>query len=107
MARILADTSAIYALFDQEDTNHSKAVALLRRLRGLDTFRFSATSSLLNVMACCAEDEVRARDVLRRDEDKDFSYVAATSFAVMERLRIREVFAFDPHFVQYRLRLFG
>jgi predicted nucleic acid-binding protein len=54
-----------------------------------------------------AEDEVRARDVLRRYEDKDFSYVDATSFAVMERLRIREAFAFDPHFVQYGLRLFG
>jgi predicted nucleic acid-binding protein len=54
-----------------------------------------------------AEDEVRTRDVLRRYEDKDFSYVDATSFAVMERLRIREAFAFDPHFVRYGLRLFG
>ena len=33
--------------------------------------------------------------------DKDFSYCDAISFAVMERLGITEVIAFDEHFRQY------
>jgi hypothetical protein len=31
----------------------------------------------------------------------------ATSFAVMERLRLREACAFDPHFRQYRFLVLG
>ena len=34
---------------------------------------------------------------------KDFSYVDATSFAVMERLGITDAFSFDEHFEQYSL----
>ena len=30
MAQALTDTSAIYALIDQDDTNHRKATAILR-----------------------------------------------------------------------------
>gem|GEM_PF-6379042 len=33
--------------------------------------------------------------------DKSFSYTDATTFTVMERLRIANVLAFDQHFVQY------
>ena len=53
-----------------------------------------------------ADDEVRARDILRRYDDKSFSYVDATSFSLMERLGIRQAFSFDPHFEQYGLELF-
>ena len=53
-----------------------------------------------------ADDEIRARDILRRYDDKSFSYVDATSFSVMERLGIRQAFSFDPHFEQYGLELF-
>ena len=37
------------------------------------------------------------RDILRRYDDKSFSYVDATSFSLMERLGIRQAFSFDPH----------
>ena len=50
-------------------------------------------------------DEKKAKEIIERYEDKTFSYTDATSFALMERLGIREAFAFDNHFRQYGLRL--
>lgn len=50
------------------------------------------------------EDELQARQILDRYDDKDFSYTDAVSFAMMERLRISSAFTFDRHFVQYGFR---
>lgn len=44
------------------------------------------------------EDERRARWIIERYRDKDFSLTDATSFAVMERLAIDQAFTFDRHF---------
>jgi hypothetical protein len=37
--------------------------------------------------------------MFRQYEDKGFSFTDCTSFALMERLAINTVFAFDDHFV--------
>ncbi len=129
MAQVLVDTSAVYALIDRDDSYHRKAVATLRSLprRGLTpllTNFIIAESHALLLSRLSAEiarswllsqiwpaepvtsrDEERARDIIRRYVDKTFSYTDATSFAVMERLEIKEAFAFDPHFRQYGFRL--
>lgn len=44
------------------------------------------------------ETEARAFRLLRQHADQDFSFVDATSFAVMRAERIRHAFAFDRHF---------
>ena len=129
MARILADTSANYALLDRSDRNHARAVALARLMRRrhvtplLTNFIVAETHGLMvsrlgaglarrwlfgnvwPIERITTDDEARARDILRRYDDKSFSYVDATSFSVMERLGIRQAFAFDPHFEQYGLEL--
>jgi uncharacterized protein len=46
-------------------------------------------------------DELEARGILEQYDDKTFSYTDATSFAVMERLGLRDVFTFDRHFEQF------
>ena len=128
-ARILADTSANYALLDRSDRNHTRAVALARLMRRrrltplLTNFIVGETHGLVlsrlgaglarrwlfgnvwPIERITADDEARARDVLRRHDDKSFSYVDATSFSVMERLGIKQAFTFDPHFEQYGLEL--
>jgi len=38
--------------------------------------------------------------LFKRFEDKDFSFTDCTSFALMQKLRLREVLAFDGHFSQ-------
>jgi uncharacterized protein len=48
-----------------------------------------------------ARDERRAVEIIRRYHDKDLSLTDATSFAVMERLRIGWAFSFDRDFNQY------
>jgi len=52
-----------------------------------------------------ALDERRARDIIDRYADKDFSFVDALSFVVMDRLGIRYAFTFDQHFAQYGLQV--
>jgi predicted nucleic acid-binding protein len=131
MAQVLADTSAIYALVDRDDSYHRKAVALLHSLsrRGLtplltnfivaeshalilsrvgaDTARRWLLGHVWPVEPVHPRDEERAKEIIRRYIDKSFSYTDATSFAVMERLGIKEAFGFDPHFQQYGLKLLG
>ena len=129
MAQVLVDTSAIYALVDRDDTYHRKSVAILRSLprRGvtplLTNFILAEAHALLlsrlgaemarqwllrqlwPVEAVTPQDEDKAKEIIRRYVDKTFSYTDATSFAVMERLGLKEAFAFDPHFRQYGLKL--
>jgi predicted nucleic acid-binding protein len=52
-------------------------------------------------------DEQRAREIIRTYDDKDFTLTDATSFAVMERLRIGSAFTFDHHFAQYGFAVLG
>jgi uncharacterized protein len=52
-------------------------------------------------------DERRAREILVRYDDKEFSLTDATSFAVRERLDITQAFTFDHHFVQFGFRALG
>jgi predicted nucleic acid-binding protein len=53
------------------------------------------------------EDERRAREIIFRYDDKDFSLTNATSFAVMERAGISMAFTFDRHFAQYGFTVLG
>lgn len=57
-----------------------------------------STAVLVRVSAA---DERRAREIITTYQDKDFSLTDATSFAIMERLRIGHAFTFDRHFTQY------
>ncbi len=131
MARVLVDTSAVYALLDRDDANHAAARAHLERLRKLRTepwltnFVLAESHALLlarlghkiarrwlvgnvwPVERVTAEDEERAQEIIRRHEDHTYSYVDATSFAVMERLRIRRALAFDQHFRHFGFELMG
>ena len=129
MAQVLVDTSAVYALIDKDDSYYRRAVSILRSLprHGLTPFltnfivaeshalllsRLGAQTArawLLNqswpIEPISLADEEKAKGIIRRYTDKTFSYTDATSFAVMERLGVKEAFAFDPHFQQYGLKL--
>jgi uncharacterized protein len=54
-----------------------------------------------NVIRVREKDEEKAIALIRAHRDKLYSYCDALSFVVMERLRIREVIAFDQDFRTY------
>jgi uncharacterized protein len=131
VARALVDTSAVFALLDRSDTNHAAARRTLqqlaqRRVQPVLTNFIVAESHALALSRLDADvarrwllanawpvervgedDESKARTIIASHTDKTYSYTDATSFAVMERLRLREVFAFDPHFRQYGFQVIG
>lgn len=126
--RVFVDTSAFYALTDARDDNHALSVNAAQRLahEGAELFvtnfvvaethtlmlnrlgrdvaeraltRFYASS--MRIIRATERDETRAREIIARSQDKDYSLVDAISFAVMDRLHIRRAWTYDHHFRQY------
>jgi len=125
--RVLIDTGAFAAGAIRREINHGRAVAILNML--MATARPLLTTNLVvaethalvlaragralalqtlhqidwsvDVLRVTDEDELAGRAILARYTDKDFSLADAISFAVMDRLGIRDTFTFDRHFAQY------
>jgi predicted nucleic acid-binding protein len=128
------DSSALYALADRSEADYALARAVQRRLQA-ERWRLFTTNFILaetralvlarrnrydalrvlreiddsptTIVRAEADDERRAREILERYADKDFSLTDAISFAVMERLRIGHAFTFDRHFAQYGFAVLG
>lgn len=131
MARILVDTSAVYALLDADDRWHDAARSAFEAIRrrreepfltnflvaechalllsrlGSDLARRWLFTNVWPIERVTGTDEERAMEILRRYDDKTFSHTDAASFAVMERLGIRRAVAFDPHYRQYGFDVVG
>jgi uncharacterized protein len=118
------DTSFWIALQLPRDRRHADATALLRRFGGQDlvtsnhvrgeTWSFLRTrawhaaavsfldalarTKRLNVVFVSEDLESQALRWLRRHDERPYSFVDATSFALMRSLRIKEALAFDGDF---------
>ncbi len=127
--RVFVDTSAYFVLVNRRDTSHSNASTMMIRLvaerRRLFTTNFTLAelhalvltrinrtvaarvlteidaSQATTVVRVSVRDEQRARAIIARYSDKDFSLNDAIFFAVMERLRISYAFSLDHNFAQY------
>jgi len=124
--RVFIDTGAWFAVQSPDDEHHADAAQVFRTL--LDSQRVLVTTNhvigetytLLRVVCghreavkfldtvgetsrlqrvfVTEEVETKAYRLLRRYSDQDFSFVDATSFAIMRGEGIRYAFAFDRHF---------
>ena len=123
---VLWDSSAILALLDANDADHGRAVqvareiasarrpsfitnyievethALLLRTLGRMLAREWLLTGGLPVVRALPAEEDRAREIVARHSDKNWSLCDAISFAVLEARGVRRAFTFDHHFRQYR-----
>ena len=129
---VLWDSSAILALLDADDVDHERAVAiagqiasegrpsfvtnyieveahaLLLRKLGRTLAREWLLTGGLPVVRALPQEEDRAREIVVRHSDKDWSLCDAISFAVLDVRGIRRAFTFDRHFLQYsRIEVLG
>jgi predicted nucleic acid-binding protein len=122
---VLWDSSAILALLDADDADHARAVAVARQIasEGRPSFitnyieveahallvrklgRTLAREWLLTgrlpVVRALPVEEERAREIVTRHTDKDWTLCDAISFAVLEARHIARAFTFDHHFRQH------
>lgn len=125
MKIVFVDTGAFYAAINRKDQNHRTAAALFRKAVEEEwrlitsNFVVAETHVLIltrmgrelaaawlrsipaSIVRVSKGDEEKAKRIIFGYRDKEFSYCDATSFALIERLRIRETMAFDSHFSQY------
>ena len=125
MKAVFVDTGGFYAALNRKDNNHPEAITLFNRAAEdgwkliTSNFVVAETHALIlarlgrdlaeawlrsvpaSVIRISKADEEKAKRTIFGYRDKDFSYCDATSFALIERLRIREAMAFDIHFEQY------
>ena len=131
---MLVDTSAYYAFINRKADNNAQAFEIFAQLgaqrRRLFTTNFivAETHALVlsrlgrnigaqvlqefyvsdtTIVRVSLSDEQRAREIIFSQTDKTYSLTDATSFAVMERLRIETAFTFDRHFAQYGFAVLG
>ena len=129
---VLWDSSAILALLDADDADHGRAVsvastiasekrpsfitnyveaeahALLVRKLGRTIARQWLLTGGLPVVPVLPAEEQRAKDILARHTDKDWTLCDAISFAVMDARHVLRAFTFDHHFRQYgRIQVLG
>jgi uncharacterized protein len=126
--RALVDASAYCALLDQDDASHAQALTISRRLISegwrlfTTSFVLAETHALLlnrlsqaiatrflremahsptTLVWVTPADVQRAKAIIYQYDDKDFSLTDATSFVVMERIRVPAAFTIDRHIAQY------
>jgi len=129
---VLWDSSAILALLDADDADHPRAVAIARQIASekrpsfITTYIEAEAHALLlrklgrviarewlltgglTVVRALPDEEQRAKELLTRYRDKDWTLCNAVSFALLDARRIRRAFTFDHHFQQYgRIEVLG
>jgi predicted nucleic acid-binding protein len=128
---IFVDTAFWVALRNNQDVHHSEASTLLRThggeplvtsnhvrgetwtvllrraghgaaVRFLDQLRASSRVDVIHVPVGVEDEALRW---LRRHEEREYSFVDATSFALMREMRIRRALTFDDDFTEAGFRL--
>jgi predicted nucleic acid-binding protein len=129
--KVFLDTGAFLALADEDDDYHTAAKSIHTGLLQsrvqllISNFVLAETYTLIRfkvghhatvdfmkrfdhtkikVLRVTESIEQAAKAIFVRYDDKDFSFVDCTSFALIDHHRLDQTFAFDTHFRQYRFK---
>jgi len=129
--KVFLDTGAFLALADEDDDYHSVAKSIHAQLLAshsqllTSNFVLAETYTLIRfkvdhraavefmkrfdqtrikVLRVTETVEHSAKAIFAKYDDKDFSFVDCTSFALIDYHRLDQAFAFDSHFRQYRFK---
>lgn len=122
---IFVDTGALLVRYLEKDQHHDRALRAWQRLEDVprlvtsnfvldelftllgrrasyafaaDRARHILSSERLEILRSDAETEAEAIDLFEKYADQKVSFTDCTSFALMRRHKIRQVFTFDRHF---------
>jgi uncharacterized protein len=132
--RLFVDTSAWPALNDKNDQYHGEAVSRSVRVKqqkiqlvtseyvfdeSITIIRYRVShkaavvfgdvlmsSTIVSIEDITDEERLKAWALFKKYGDKELSFTDCTSFALMMKLRLQKVFAFDDHFKQIGFELF-
>jgi predicted nucleic acid-binding protein len=132
MRRIFLDSSALVALADRRDPDHTTVADFVQTIKGqallvttnyiLDETvtvvkrrygyqaavrlgRIIRASEFCHYLILTAEDDARAWAAFEKYDDKAWSFTDCACLAVMQRLNIDEVLSLDAHFHQMGLQV--
>ena len=130
MAQIILDTSALYALVDRRDPNHTRAAAFLREVATPGSLLLSnhifdeaptltkmrlgmhvalqlglrvRNSRLIQMVVFSTAQEQATWRIFSKYTDKGWSYTDCACLALAQERGIQEAFTFDHHFAQMGL----
>ncbi len=122
---LFVDTDAFLAYFSSKDPHHEKARSIIDQAKGiiitdyiydeiltLARKRLGINPSIaimrhikhnkdIEMIVVTEKDKTTAEKVFEKYADKDFSFTDCTTFAVIQRLGIKNILSFDKHFQQY------
>lgn len=123
--KVFVDTSAWFSLLDKDSENHQTAVQYLKETMApfiTSDYILDETLTLIRsaishkaaiefwdninkshwatILDISPRDKEQAIGIFRKYNDKDFSFTDCTSFALMQRIGIKDAFSFDKHFRQ-------
>ncbi|MDH5202250.1 MAG: PIN domain-containing protein [Nitrospirota bacterium] len=132
--RLFVDTSAWLALTDKNDQYYDRAVSKSLEIKQqkielitseyivdesitLIRYRVSHHAAIIfgdsllrsrisRIVDVTEEDRLKAWEIFKKYEDKEFSFTDCTSFALMKNLRLQKSFTFDEHFRQMGFEIF-
>lgn len=105
LSRLLAEGAALFTSNYVFAETYTALLVRVGRSEAIEWGRRFRASGAIELVRLDEEIEGDAWEILERHGDKRWSYVDATSFALIEREGGGEAFAFDAHFAQRGLRI--